>query len=79
MEVEVKLSCWLKGDKYTLASRLHPTEYPVCAPPPGADPCSKFKWLLRREGQPFPISPDGAGCLPTPHSTKMTDSRTTPA
>lgn len=56
MEVEVKLFCWLKGTDY-IASRLYPTEYPVCAPSQGADPCSNFKWLLRREGQPSPHLP----------------------
>lgn len=56
VEVEVKGSAYI-----TPIAHLQPTKYPVCAPPQGVDPCSNFKWLLR-EGQPFSIPSDGAGC-----------------
>ena len=69
-----------KGHGYQITSHLYPTEYPVCAPPQGADPCSNFKWLLRREGQPFPISPRW-GRLPSYSSQHQDDEgpRPTPA
>lgn len=72
MEVEVKLCCWLNGTECHVASHFPPTKYPVCAPPQGADPCSNFKWLLRREGLPFPISPRW-GRLPSYSSQHQDD------
>lgn len=51
MEVEVKFRRWPEGkDTRSPLTSTRPG-YPVCAPPQGADPCSNFKWLLRREGR----------------------------
>lgn len=49
MEVEVKLRSLARGQGHQITSHLYPSWIPcVCAPPQGADPCSNFKWLLRR-------------------------------
>lgn len=49
MEVEERLCYWLKGINTTLPLTSTYKIPCVCAPPQGADPCSNFKWLLRRE------------------------------
>lgn len=71
VEVEERLHCWLKGTEYH-ASNLYPLSTLCALHPRELIPAVISNGFLEERASPSGSPPSGAGCPPTPHSTKMT-------